>query len=668
MRRDAGAGLEPDRCPPILTPGNLDRRLGPPGAARSADGRAGRAARGATRRSRPAPGLAAFALHSRLATGEAGRPGAARRRQSSGAAGPWSTVHPRAATAGRCRRSPIRSASTSGGCLQARPGVLAARQADRSRYPAVLAAMAERPLAINEIEAILRAEMGRTEIPPNRPLWRHFSGTGAADLVHLPRSGTGGPLPPRRGVARAAAPRGGRPGSGGGPPGPPLPRRVRTGQRRGPRRVRGTGPERRSLARRGEGDGRRAGRFVDEKGRISSTCRGAAADPDAPARPPPRPVGQPAARLRDQAPRAVLPAAHQATSSPRTPTCCPPSWSTGWWPGRGCRAGARREAAARLRPFGRLKAKDRDALEAEGSCRSLDGAPTIGIPGPTDGFEPDAHDHPRRHGRVLRVGRGPRRSARSSAAGDRRRAARRPGRGQRRIVRGPRVRSSAMPLRTAARLCPQAAFLPGRFERYAEVSRGDGSSTTTPRWWSRSAWTRRSSTSPAHRPGTGRPSARRSRTRVRDEVGLVVSVGVATNKLVAKVASDLRKPDALVIVPPGEEAEFLAPLPVTRLWGVDRASGRRWPTTVATSASWRPVPDDTLRRRFGRMGSSSGSGRGASIGRGSPPGRRRSPSVTSTPSPPMSPSGPGWTGRCCGSPSRWPAGCGGTAWRPAESS
>jgi hypothetical protein len=51
-------------------------------------------------------------------------------------------------------------------------------------HAAVLAAMADRPLAIHEIEAILKAEMGRTEIPPNRPLWRHFSGT--VPLVHVP--------------------------------------------------------------------------------------------------------------------------------------------------------------------------------------------------------------------------------------------------------------------------------------------------------------------------------------------------------------------------------------------------------------------------------------------------------------------------------------------------
>src|SRR5207247_7371253 len=50
--------------------------------------------------------------------------------------------------------------------------------------------------------------------------------------------------------------------------------------------------------------------------------------------------------------------------------------------------------------------------------------------------------------------------------------------------------------------------------------------------------------------------------------GLVLSVGVATNKLCAKVASDLRKPDGLVVVPAGGEAAFLAPLALERLWGV----------------------------------------------------------------------------------------------------
>jgi DNA polymerase-4 len=161
-----------------------------------------------------------------------------------------------------------------------------------------------------------------------------------------------------------------------------------------------------------------------------------------------------------------------------------------------------------------------------------------------------------------------------------------------------------MPLRTAARLCPQAAFLPGRFERYAEVSRAvmaifdDYTPLVEP-----------ISMDEAFLDVTGAPAGdgptigRALKIRVREQVGLVVSVGVATNKLVAKVASDLRKPDGLVIVAPGEEAAFLAPLPVTRLWGVGprirQALADYGVTTIGQLAA---VPPETLRRRFGRMG------------------------------------------------------------------
>ena len=68
--------------------------------------------------------------------------------------------------------------------------------------------------------------------------------------------------------------------------------------------------------------------------------------------------------------------------------------------------------------------------------------------------------------------------------------------------------------------------------------------------------------------GTGEEIGRRLKAAIREETELTASVGVATSKLVAKVASDMRKPDGLVVVPPGTEAAFLAPLPVRRLWGV----------------------------------------------------------------------------------------------------
>jgi|SRR5438132_2847989 len=166
--------------------------------------------------------------------------------------------------------------------------------------------------------------------------------------------------------------------------------------------------------------------------------------------------------------------------------------------------------------------------------------------------------------------------------------------------------NSAMPLRTAASLCPTGIFLPGRPDRYRELS------TQVMRIFA--------SYTPLVEPisldeafldvtasrdafGDGPTIARGIKQRVHDEVGLVVSVGVATNKLCAKVASDLRKPDALVVVPPGDEAAFLAPLPVSRLWGVGPQSRQALADYgVTTIGQLADLPDGTLRRRFGTHG------------------------------------------------------------------
>ena len=165
---------------------------------------------------------------------------------------------------------------------------------------------------------------------------------------------------------------------------------------------------------------------------------------------------------------------------------------------------------------------------------------------------------------------------------------------------------SAMPLRTAHRLCPNGVFLPGRFDRYRELSRqvmrifasytplvepislDEAFMDVTA---SRAAF------------GDGETIGRHLKRRVLDEAGLVVSVGVATNKLCAKVASDLRKPDALVVVPVGEEAAFLAPLPVSRLWGVGPQSRQTLADYgVTTIGQLAAMPEGTLRRRFGIHG------------------------------------------------------------------
>lgn len=165
---------------------------------------------------------------------------------------------------------------------------------------------------------------------------------------------------------------------------------------------------------------------------------------------------------------------------------------------------------------------------------------------------------------------------------------------------------SAMPLRTAARRCPTGVFLPGRPERYRELSErvmavfADYTPLVEPISLDEAFL---DVTASADVFGDGPTIARRIKQRVLDEVGLVVSVGVASNKLCAKVASDLRKPDALVVVTAGKEAAFLAPLPIRRLWGVgpqvQAALAEYGVTTVGQLAA---MPATTLRRRFGRHG------------------------------------------------------------------
>ena len=165
---------------------------------------------------------------------------------------------------------------------------------------------------------------------------------------------------------------------------------------------------------------------------------------------------------------------------------------------------------------------------------------------------------------------------------------------------------SAMPLRIAGRRCPHGVFLPGRPDRYRELSQqvmaifADYTPLIEPISLDEAFLDVSASTAAF---GDGETIARRIKERVLDEIGLVVSVGVATNKLCAKVASDLRKPDALVVVPPGEEAAFLAPLPIRRLWGVGpQAQAALAEYGVTTIGQLAAMPRGTLHRRFGRHG------------------------------------------------------------------
>src|SRR5687767_987175 len=164
---------------------------------------------------------------------------------------------------------------------------------------------------------------------------------------------------------------------------------------------------------------------------------------------------------------------------------------------------------------------------------------------------------------------------------------------------------SAMSLREAVRRCPGGVFLPVDGRRYQQASRDVMAVLRrfTPQvepisideafldvTGSRQLF------------GDGATIARLIKAGVREEVGLTVSVGVARTKLVAKIASDLRKPDGLVVVA-GGEAAFLAPLPISRLWGV----GEKTATALAdygvrTIGDLAALAPDMVIRRFGKHG------------------------------------------------------------------
>jgi DNA polymerase-4 len=165
---------------------------------------------------------------------------------------------------------------------------------------------------------------------------------------------------------------------------------------------------------------------------------------------------------------------------------------------------------------------------------------------------------------------------------------------------------SAMPMVRAVRLCPDAVVLAPRFDLYKAYSRRVMAilQDTTP-------VLERVSIDEAYLDVTEQLGewqeaaqiARGLQERVRDEVGLSASLGVATNKLVAKVASDHDKPCGLTVVRPGEEAAFLAPLAVRVIWGVGPVTAEKLAQMgVTTVGDLARLSEDVLAARFGDHG------------------------------------------------------------------
>jgi DNA polymerase-4 len=165
---------------------------------------------------------------------------------------------------------------------------------------------------------------------------------------------------------------------------------------------------------------------------------------------------------------------------------------------------------------------------------------------------------------------------------------------------------SALPLRTAKRLAPHAIFLRGDFKEYQRVSHEFHAilADYTPLVESGGldeAYL--DITGCEALVGTPEQAAATIRARIRDELGLAASVGIATSRLVAKVASDAAKPDGVKLVPEDEEAAFLAPMPLRALPmlgpSMERKLAQLGLTTLGQLAA---LPVATLEGLFGRQG------------------------------------------------------------------
>jgi DNA polymerase-4 len=165
---------------------------------------------------------------------------------------------------------------------------------------------------------------------------------------------------------------------------------------------------------------------------------------------------------------------------------------------------------------------------------------------------------------------------------------------------------SAMPAIRAERLCPQAIFIPPDFTRYRAVSRA-----------TREIFLRHTDlieplsldeayldvTENKTNLPTATRVARAIRQQIRDELSLTASAGVASNKFLAKIASDWRKPDGLFVIQPEEAEAFLLPLPVGRIPGVGKVTEKNLEDlNIKTVADLRAQDLAVLEARFGRYG------------------------------------------------------------------
>lgn len=165
---------------------------------------------------------------------------------------------------------------------------------------------------------------------------------------------------------------------------------------------------------------------------------------------------------------------------------------------------------------------------------------------------------------------------------------------------------SAMPTATARRLCPDGIFISPRMSHYATISKQiraifDRYTPLVEPLSLDEAFL--DVTGSRQLFGSAIEIGRRIKDQIKNELQLVASVGVAPNKFLAKIASDLQKPDGFVVVEPEGALEFLEPLPVGRLWGVGRVTNQALDSLgIRTVGQLRRLPRETIHDLFGEHG------------------------------------------------------------------
>ncbi len=167
---------------------------------------------------------------------------------------------------------------------------------------------------------------------------------------------------------------------------------------------------------------------------------------------------------------------------------------------------------------------------------------------------------------------------------------------------------SAMPMARARKLCPHGIFLPSRGARYAEISLQvraiihDYTPIIEPISLDEAFF---DLTESERVLGPAEELVRKIKARVRKETGLTCSVGLGPNRFLAKIASELEKPDGLVIISPERIQEILDPLPIERVPGVGKVTAQRLHTIgISTVKDLRETPLEVLVREFGKYGRS----------------------------------------------------------------